>query len=147
MNGFGTLGFCFEEVRAMSIKVNVDESRELVEIVFAGEVTKSEFIELMDRYFREPSSAFPLGLFDLSDVTGVDVAAESVRDAARRAGEYVDSRLDGGKLAIVAPRDLLFGMARMYEILRGDSPVEVRVFREREEAESWLGITNRATVR
>jgi hypothetical protein len=131
----------------MSIKVNVDESRELVEIVFAGEVTKSEFIELMDRYFREPSSAFPLGPFDLSDVTGVDVAAESVRDAARRAGEYVDSRLDGGKLAIVAPRDLLFGMARMYEILRGDSPVEVRVFREREEAESWLGITNRATVR
>jgi hypothetical protein len=131
----------------MSIRVNVDESRELVEIVFAGRVNKSEFIELMDGYFHETSSALPLGLFDLSDVTIVDVAAESIRDAARRAEQYVDSRLDRGKLAIVAPRDLLFGMARMYEILRSDSAVEVRVFRAREEAESWLGITNRPAVR
>jgi hypothetical protein len=131
----------------MPIQVNADESRELVEIVFTGEVTGSEFAELMEKYFHEPSSALPLGLFDLSDVTIVDVAAGSVREAARRAEQYVDSRLEGGKLAIIAPRDLLFGMARMYEILRGDSPVEVRVFRERDEAESWLEITNHAAVR
>jgi hypothetical protein len=131
----------------MPIRVNVDEKRELVEVVFAGELTRSEFAELMDHYFREPYSTSPIGLFDLTDVTGVDVSAESVRDAARRAEQYVDSRLEGGKLALVAPRDLLFGMARMYEILRADSPVEVRVFRERDEAESWLGITNHPTVR
>ena len=66
------------------------------------------------------------------------VSAASVRDVARRVSHHVASRLEEGKLAVIAPRDLLFGMARMYEMLRDDSPVEVRVFRERDEAESWL---------
>jgi hypothetical protein len=30
----------------------------------------------------------------------------------------------------------------MYQILRDESPVEVRVFRDRGEAELWLGITD-----
>ena len=45
------------------------------------------------------------------------------------------------KLAIVAPRDLYFGLGRMYESLREGSPRttrEVGVFHSREEAESWL---------
>jgi len=126
----------------MPIRVSVDETRGLVEMAVAGELTKSELVKTMDRYFREPYSTLPLGLFDLSDVTFMDISGDSVRDAARRAAQHVDSRLEGGKLAIVAPRDVLFGMARMYEILRADSPVEVQVFRGRDEAESWLGITN-----
>ena len=122
----------------MPIQVRVDETRGLVELVFAGELTDSEFKETVNRYLLEPFAAFPLGLFDLTDVTVMDVSAESVRNVARRVSLHVDSRLEEGKLAIVAPRDLLFGMARMYEMLRDDSPVEVRVFRERDEAESWL---------
>jgi hypothetical protein len=125
----------------MSIRVRVDETRELLEMVFAGEVTNSEFLEAMNRYIVEPCAVLPLGLFDLSDVTILGVAAESVRDAARQVAQHVDPRLGEGKLAIVAPTDVLFGMARMYEILRDDSPIEVRVFRERDEAESWLGLT------
>lgn len=126
----------------MPVQVRVDETRGLVELVFAGELTDAEFKETANRYLLEPFAALPLGLFDLSDVTVMDVSAESVRDVARRVALHVDPRLEEGKLAIVAPRDLLFGMARMYEMLRNDSPVEVRVFREREEAESWLGLTN-----
>jgi hypothetical protein len=126
---------------SMPIEVRVDETRELVEMVFAGEVTDSEFVETIDHYLLEPYAAFPRGLFDLSDVTVVGVSADSVRHAARHATRHVDSRLEEGKLAIVAPRDVLFGLARMYSILRDDSPVEVRAFRNRNEAESWLGLT------
>jgi hypothetical protein len=115
----------------MSIRVNVDETRKLVEVVFEGELTGSDIADLMDRYLRDPYSALPLGLFDLSDVTALGISSDSVRHAARRVAEHVNSRLKEGKLAIVAPRDVLFGMARMYEILRNESPVEVRVFRRR----------------
>ena len=125
----------------MPIRVNVDETRKLVEVVFEGELTESDIADLMDRHLRDPRSAFPLGLFDLCGVTAMSLSSDSVRDAAGRVAEHVNSRLEGGKLAIVAPRDLLFGMARMYEILRSESPVEVRVFRQRDEAESWLGLT------
>ena len=130
----------------MPIRVSVDETRGLAEMVFEGELTKSELLETMDRYVREPYSSMPLGLFDLSDVTFMDVSGDSVRAVARRVAQQVDSRLEEGKLAIVAPRDLLFGMARMYAILRADSPVEVQVFRGRDEAETWLGITNHSEL-
>lgn len=125
------------------IRVSVDDALQLVEVVFEGELTESGLAELMERHLRGPYSAFPLGLFDLSDVTALGISSESIRKAARSVGEHVNSRLKEGKLAIVAPRDLFFGMARMYEILRSESPVEVRVFRERGEAESWLGLTKR----
>jgi hypothetical protein len=125
----------------MPIRVNVDETRKLVEVVFEGELTGSDVADLMDRHLRDPSSALPLGLFDLSGVTAMGISSDSVRAAARRVAEHVNSRVEEGKLAIVAPRDLLFGMARMYGILRSESPVEVRVFRQRGEAESWLGLT------
>jgi hypothetical protein len=124
----------------MPIQVHVDEARGLLEIVVAGELTDSEFVETGKRYLLEPFASLPLGLFDLSDVTGISVAAESVREIVRRVALHVDSRLVEGKLAIVASTDLSFGMARMYGMLRDDSPVEVRVFRKRDEAESWLGL-------
>lgn len=45
------------------------------------------------------------------------------------------------KLAIVAPRDLFFGLGRMYESIREGNPRtsrKVGVFHTRAEAESWL---------
>ena len=66
--------------------------------------------------------------------------------------EFLDRPSEGPALrstpygVIVAPRDVLFGLARMYEILRSGSPVEVRVFRERGEAESWLGLGKDAAL-
>lgn len=124
----------------MSIEAKVDERRGLVEVVLAGEVTESELSAAFDRYFSESWSALPLGLLDLRDLAATDVSAALIHKAASRAQNDVDPRLDSGRFAIIAPRDFLFGMARMYEILRSDSPVEVRVFRDRPEAVQWLGI-------
>ena len=81
-------------------------------------------------------------LLDLRDVVAADFSAHLVRAAASRVKDRVDPRLESGKFAIIAKRDFLFGMARMYQILRDESPVEVRVFRDRGEAELWLGIAD-----
>jgi hypothetical protein len=124
----------------MPIEAKVDERRGLVEVVLAGEVTDAELSGAVDRFFSEAWSALPLGLLDMSDLVATDVSAALIHKAASRAQNVVDPRLASGKFAIVAPRDFLFGMARMYEILRSDSPVEVHVFRDRQEALLWLGI-------
>jgi hypothetical protein len=126
----------------MPIDAKIDEERGLVEIVVAGEVTESELSGAFDRYISESWSALPLGLLDLRDAVAADISTPLVHKAASRAEERVDPRLESGKFAIIAPRDFLFGMARMYQILRDESPVEVRVFRDRGEAELWLGITD-----
>ena len=43
------------------------------------------------------------------------------------------------RLALVAPADDVFGISRMYQLLRGDStPEEIAVFRETAKAVAWL---------
>jgi hypothetical protein len=43
------------------------------------------------------------------------------------------------RLAIVAPGDAVYGISRMYQMLRGnDAPEQIEVFRELKEAEDWL---------
>lgn len=41
------------------------------------------------------------------------------------------------RLAVVAPRDLEFGLARMFETWREDRATDVRIFRDYEEAVRW----------
>ena len=53
---------------------------------------------------------------------------------ARKSSE----RLEGCRCAIVVSNDVEFGMARMYELMASGDPLTVRVFRDMEEAESWL---------
>ncbi len=42
--------------------------------------------------------------------------------------------------AIVADKDITFGMARMYEVFREDAPEEIKLFRDIAEARRWLGL-------
>jgi hypothetical protein len=72
-------------------------------------------------------------LFDARAVTDVELTADGVRTVAaliRQSGR--SSR----KVAIVADAPVMFGMARMFEMLRND--VEVVVFREVGTAQAWL---------
>ena len=74
---------------------------------------------------------------DLSEVTRYDVSAEGLRELARTFAPY-NAAMAGARLAIVAPKDVIYGMARMFEILRSDAPQEIRIFRDLEEAREWI---------
>jgi len=41
------------------------------------------------------------------------------------------------RVAFVTPRDVDFGLARIFAVFRGDSRTELRVFRDYDEAVSW----------
>jgi hypothetical protein len=75
-------------------------------------------------------------LWDFRKVEQIDVATDTLRQLAE-----ARSYAAGVKRAIVAPSDMGFGMARMFEMLHDDAPEEVRVFRALEDAERWLGLT------
>ena len=78
-------------------------------------------------------------LVDLTAVTSFDVSSEGVRQLADgfRATDALGLHT---RLAIVAPNDALFGMSRMYGILRDDAPEEIQVFRNRTDATAWLAM-------
>ena len=52
----------------------------------------------------------------------------------------IDTSKEAGKIAIVAPKDIVFGLSRMHEILsESKMPNNICVFREIESALKWLG--------
>jgi hypothetical protein len=53
---------------------------------------------------------------------------------ARREG----MRGAGARAAVLVKSDLLFGVARMFQTIRAESPVAYGVFRDPEEAAAWL---------
>ena len=44
------------------------------------------------------------------------------------------------KIAVLAPRDITYGFARMYQVYSGESNDNYRIFRDAQEAVDWLGI-------
>ena len=125
----------------MPYRVRLDPEAGLVEIVFEGVLGQDDVADAVRKLLFDPVYAHqPLGLFDASGVTSADFATDLIWQTARSAETAVDPHLARGKLAIVAPGDEAFGLSRIYQSLRERSPVEVRVFRARADAERWLGL-------
>ena len=74
-------------------------------------------------------------LVDLTKVENMDTSQDAVKSAA--ATNRRSTSLQGLRFAVVAPEDIAFGLARMYELLRDDEG-STHVFREYEAALRWL---------
>jgi len=48
------------------------------------------------------------------------------------------------RCAVLVASDVAYGLARMYEVLLKDTPIDLEFFRDAEEATSWLRSGNRA---
>lgn len=126
----------------MPVRVWVDRAKGLIVLRLEGIVSADEIAREAAPLIEAPElSLLPLGLFDLTALTRFDGASEFIRHYAQRASRFIDGRITGpARTAIAASQDGIFGLARMYELHRGDSPVEFEVFRSLPEAERWLGL-------
>lgn len=122
------------------IHLHVDEGQGLAEAIFEGRVVEADVDEALDVYLAPEYAELPLGLFDFTGITELDLTTEVIRRVATRIGEAVDPGLKYGKVAIVAVGDEFSDLARTYQILRDPSPVEVKVFEQRRDALRWLGL-------
>jgi hypothetical protein len=90
-----------------------------------------------DHRVEARARALRFGLVDLTDVTELRITSEHVRAIA--AESHITARLAPHvSVAIVAPRDSIYGMARMWEILVEGTGWDIRIVRLREEALEWL---------
>lgn len=76
-------------------------------------------------------------LVDMSEVQDVSLWGADVRDKVEFDRTLIDS-IGAAKWAFVAPTDLVFGLARMYQALMDDSPIQVNTFRDLHAAQAWL---------
>ena len=128
---------------AIPIRSCASEKLGLVLVTLDGVVTESDFERDLLPLFELPEYGLkPRALVDCTRATEAHGSSHALWRAARAARLHVDPKLGdcSGKVAIVAPTPEFFGLGRMYELLRRESKVEVRVFREMAEAEAWLGL-------
>ena len=112
-------------------------------------MTTRELFDYLGAQVRDPAVPLPLrDLHDLSRVERFEVGGDDFRQIVT--GLRQDpQRIRDARLAIIAPRDHVYGMYRMFELLSEHAPPveelrrqghapEVRVFRQQDEAREWL---------
>ncbi len=76
-------------------------------------------------------------LTEVSQADASDISVGVLQKLAELAAER-NAGHPQAKVAVFAPQDLPFGLARMYAALARSRPGEVQVFRNRDEAVDWM---------
>jgi hypothetical protein len=88
----------------------------------------------------EADASLPARLDVLLDLTPMDSLPESYQLKSVAAEmDRMQSKVTWGRFAVVADRDALYGMIRMFQVFTENVFVSSRVFRSLEEAGVWLG--------
>jgi len=115
----------------MPVRVEVDRGRKLAERTYSGVVTASELLDSIHEYRSIPE--FDPGfneLLDFREVESIEASIEDIRICAMRPVPFANS----SKRVILAPQPLVFGLARMYQIIGEDIHPNVYVVKTEEEA-------------
>ena len=116
-----------------------DAEHKVMLVVLEGEVNEQEIAGMDDDIRAQAVGLKPLAaITDFSLITAFNVGSGSMREAANKPSPYPAEM----PRFIVAPRDHLFGMARMYETFAERPDGKLRVVRSREEALAVLGAQN-----
>ncbi|WP_419195402.1 hypothetical protein [Engelhardtia mirabilis] len=104
-----------------------------------GTVSARQLLDVKEVLFGsdEVTRAITYLLVDFEDVAEVEAGEDEVRAIAerdRRAGVVNPGMI----IAVVALKDLHYGLSRMWEIMLESAPMETQVFRSRPEAEAWI---------
>jgi hypothetical protein len=124
----------------MPIWYRIDEERGLVLTTASSTLTDADILELKAKLSADPR--WSPGMRELADIRGIDrldVIAAGVRQMANQ-DAAAGPALGSYRLAIVAPQNEVYGMARMYQMLTEVSVPNVMVFRDLESAADWLNV-------
>ena len=118
---------------------SIDEALRRRAATFRGPITDRELIDAYSTLLADPAYDAALDDFiDLRHVTHMGVTSAGLH---RLIGMY-DERDSPGfvtRAAILAPTDVLYGVSRMFQTMRGEGhPDELEVFRTLDESLGWL---------
>ena len=117
----------------MATAFRIDTGLGLIFTTCRDSVTDSEVLNHLRAVAQHPEySPVFKHLIDCTHIASFEVSADLTRSLAGK--KLFSSR---SRLAIVAPQDHIYGMARMFELQHGGS---VQVFRDLPSAEKWLGV-------
>ena len=122
----------------MPYTIEMDLRRQRVWFKGLGVYTPADAFQSIQDMLDHPQ--FEAGfdvLIDMSQVEDVSLWGTDIREKVEFDRKLID-RLGAARWAFVAPNDLVFGLARMYQALMDDTPIEANTFRDLSTAQSWL---------
>lgn len=120
----------------MTTKIVFDNEQGTAFIMRTGHINPGEMLKGTKDLESNPSfKKIRKSLSDASTADFSDISPNEFESHAR----YCATRLKDLKIAIVAPSELLYGIARRFEILSNKE--DILVTREMDEALSWLDVT------
>jgi hypothetical protein len=123
----------------MPASYTIDPVAGVVRVTCAGVFTNQEMIDCMERLYRDPARKPGMpSLIDCREVEDMQVTPAGCQAAATIAATLVDPVQAPWAVAVIAPQNEVFWIARTFEVLRAGSPQTVRVFRQPADAERWL---------
>ena len=130
----------------MPITFEFEPDRQLVTFRHVGDVTDDELLAFYKDFFEDPKTVDYVKLLILLEQTrSSGRSSEALRSLAGLLEKSFERGATQWRVAVVAPGDHSFGLARMYEAFSGSLPWEFRVFRDSDEARAWLGVDLDAT--
>ena len=119
----------------MPITISTERDKDLTTFVGRGRLESAEIQDAITEFYRNGPTTNVL--WDIRRATIGHLNTDDIHNIrqviALRAGQR-----QNGKTAIVTARDLDFGITRMGEAYAQDLPLDFMMFRNLEEAESWL---------
>jgi hypothetical protein len=127
----------------MAITSHIDQALGLITSVISGSLTNDDISSYLRDLWSDPVTATLNTLCIIQPGTILQVTRAGLQGAGvLNDSRNIDRRVH--RVAIVAPDDVAYGLARMYEAYQADSPSQTRVFRAEAEALAWLLSADRA---
>lgn len=126
----------------MPLEYKIINEKKLVHVTGWGIITFSELMSHMDELHSDPLYQKPMKkLIDYRQVDDIQLSMDETETFTQRKAEFSDS-FAGEKCAIVAPKDVAYGTARVHDALIEikEPDIETSVFRKMDEALEWLDI-------
>ena len=119
------------------IETTIDEKQNLTIHKCSGDLNEQELLDTIESFYGDNPTLY--SIWDFSNSSFDKISNEFLRQMFSIV-QKVGSNRQGGRTAVIAPSDLEYGMARMFQIMSNtnDFPFKIKVFRYFGEASQWL---------
>jgi hypothetical protein len=124
----------------MPITSQIEPEQQLAVFWHVGDVPDEELLTFYGEFLDDPRAADCLNLLvHLEETRSTGRSSQALRALAGLLEERWTASDPHRRVAVVAPIDVSYGLARMYEALSDRVPWEFCVFRDVAAARVWLG--------
>ena len=105
-----------------------------------GDVEEQELFEALRKHLTQDKDKFKKYKYSLSDYSALqkfNISTKNIEQIANYCKISSEVNHDA-VVAVVAGRDLIYGLARMWERLVDGTGWEIKIFRNRKDAEVWI---------